>query len=39
MPDLLLELLSEEIPARPCTRSEARMHKQEICMRGLKYHA
>ena len=39
MPDLLLELLSEEIPARPCTRSEARTHKQETCMRGLKHYA
>ncbi len=24
MPDLLLELFSEEIPARPCARSRAR---------------
>ena len=27
MPDLLLELFSEEIPASPCDRSETRTHK------------
>lgn len=30
MPDLLLELFSEEIPSSPCDHSEARTHKTKI---------
>lgn len=38
MPDLLLELRSEEIPAQPCARSAggARTRKEENGMRAEK---
>jgi len=39
MPDLLLELFSEEIPARPLARSEARTCKQITSMRGVSFDA
>ena len=39
MPDLLLELFSEEIPARLRAHSAARTRKLTNCMRGVVDHA
>ncbi len=35
MPDLLIELFSEEIPARPSDRSAARTDNSNKCMREV----